>query len=480
MTTISNTRHIVCKETIVEKANRIGIGHFPFKYQLASFQIIEFILQHPDKFRHTWYRTFVSIHHSMFTNLFGSGSSGRKYARYFKDEILLVKDDYSKEKGVTKGYRLPGKTMSALENYEKNKHIKKSQLSLVYTDGKPIRRLRWAVVGPGAKSKPLGNTPTHCPVDTEAIGKAITALKQQIDHMDGRANTPDLLKKEINKIYKDSQHVKNSVKRAERVRDKLNRTIRELNTILDLASGAIKRGHFPQQFHESESGRFYAGTIGAPLNLQTVSRLTRKIALNLFYSLDIESCHHTVLLALAKKNGWRCERLQYFVNHKKECREKLADQLGISPDRAKTAFIAMIYGARKSVFNGAYRDTFESSENVKRALNFPLFSDLHDELQIIFGQLIQQHDRGTVVINAMGKPKRMPDDPKSVVAHLIQGFEASALRAALSVHSSAVLPLHDGWVCIEPECPREAERAIREATGMHLKVEIERYEIEGL
>jgi len=454
-------------ETIKNKAILIGIGNWPFVDMVNVLILIERCLNLPNKYKHKWYVNHIWISRDEFHSLFT-----RTQISFLKKNVFAQpNNNYSKKKGVAKAYRLRKDIVIAMNNFEiSKKRSNNRNISLVYRNNKPAKRLVRAL--PGCSEHLLGTVKPYCPINLKSLDKARQLIAQHLLYMDGRGKAPAALSSTINSLFLEARGHKRP---CERVRGYTQRTIRDLNTISDLSGGAIKKGYLPQQFRQSEAGRFYA----TGFSLQNCTRLARNIALSGTYSFDVEACHHSILSQIAALYGWDCPNLNDYLTNKRKLRQELADHLQVSEQSAKEALIAMLYGAGEYPYRGAFFDVFGSSNKVKKAFQLPFFSGLYDELQGLFELIIVSHiNDGSKVINCLGKAIYLPLEKSKLVAHLIQGIESQALTATLNAHSSAILPIHDGWICSENESVTEGEKAIFEATKFELKIEKTRISID--
>ena len=105
-------------------------------------------------------------------------------------------------------------------------------------------------------------------------------------------------------------------------------------------------GHVLHRYFEIESGRVYVDGVG---NLQNCYRVLREAAMAGLYDIDIENCHYSILAQMAASHGYQCTEVLAYLANKKQVRESLAAEFGISVRQAKDALIALIYGAKFSV-----------------------------------------------------------------------------------------------------------------------------------
>ena len=315
--------------------------------------------------------------------------------------------------------------------------------------GQPVRNNITAIDKRTTQGATLHGIPAWCPVNIPALTQTLRILEKHLDDAEGRRAKPpaelrDELKAVKQKIFNTGEPCHRS--NARRYKQYLERSINEILDIINDASSKHS-GLMPQRFDISNAGRFYA----TGLNLQNCSRLTRTAALHGCYSYDIESCHHAIALHLAEQYGVPCEHLRYYVENKKELRLELANALGGKQwlPMVKMALIAIIYGARKNEYFGTIRETM-GAKGYAILFNHHRFAGLFDELQDVFAAMIDNAERQPKtnhVINALGRIDEKATTDEKRAAHILQGIESQALQAVLSVHTSAIVPLHDGWVC---------------------------------
>ena len=327
----------------------------------------------------------------------------------------------------------------------------------------------------------LHDVPSWCPVNVQALTEVLSAVVNHLDYEDKKIKIkPTELHEELRAVQDkiSTTHKKGTVSHKKKYREYLTRVMNEVRSILELTNS---NGKMPQCYKTSAAGRFYA----MGLNLQNCSKLARMAALHGYYSYDIESCHHAIVLSLAEDYGIPCEHLRYYVENKKAFRTELADALGGQEwlPVVKEILIAIIYGAQKNEHFGVIQERLKA-DKFKDITNHPRFNGLYDELQEIFKVMIDNATRNpktNLVKNVLGRTDKKAKKDSQQVAHLLQGIESQALQAVLSVHQSTVVPLHDGWVCTDSESILEAERAILKAAGIPLEVgEPERLELSGI
>jgi len=399
----------------------------------------------------------------------------RPQGEYLKKEIFQSSNHYSMDHGIAKDYVLNEKFKTRLYEALKNSEPKSSHL-VSANDGcrvqkvSPTKRKNKNIAENGS----LHNVPAWCPVNLPALYEAKNALFDWLEYLNGdTACSPSQLMQEISSKQSEYENSYGNKDQNREIIGYLERTILEICHILFMAHNTNEDGFIPQTFTESDAGRWYAnGT-----SLQNCSRLTRKAALHGFWQFDIEACHHTILNHIGQQAGMDTEHLTAYVDDRSALREAIAEEVGVSVRQVKDSLIARVYGARQQPFStlekiiGDKRECFISNER---------YQLLDKEVQNVFKHLLTSASKDDLyIVNAKGKKSKQADKKKKM-AHLLQGHESMCLEAALKVHSSVVLPLHDGWVCTSKESVDAAETSILEITGIPVKVECIRYNLSGL
>ena len=87
------------------------------------------------------------------------------------------------------------------------------------------------------------------------------------------------------------------------------------------------------------------------------------------YDIDIENCHYAILAQMAASHGYQCTEVLAYLANKKQVRESLAAEFGISVRQAKDALIALIYGAKFSVrATDALPKIFNDTKRIEAAI----------------------------------------------------------------------------------------------------------------
>lgn len=208
-------------------------------------------------------------------------------------------------------------------------------------------------------------------------------------------------------------------------------------------------GKIPMRYREADSGRLY----GVDVNLQNVSRVIRDAALCGNYDYDIENCHYSLFSQLAAKGGFDTRAINYYLANKKSVRETIAENIGITLKQVKTCLIAIMYGAKASVYyKTAIPQVLGSPEKATALYHHPIFHGLLNDIENGRPLIINAtHQHRGMYMNAMGKGISNGVGEKKILSHVLQGAEAKILNIVGELYSPDLLLLqHDGWVSGRP------------------------------
>jgi len=236
-------------------------------------------------------------------------------------------------------------------------------------------------------------------------------------------------------------------------------------------------GSILHRYRASASGRLYAQN---GLSLQTVPRRVRSFALDGLIDYDMEACHHNIFIQLAGQCGYQAKAVEAYVRDKSDVRRELAQRIEISVDDAKFVLLAVLYGAKTSVgrmfSNGHLENSIPERLGVERSK--ALFADKAFAAiagDIRAGRLVilnaWPRRRGGIV-NHVGRSLSITgSSDEQKLAHLCQGVEVGALRAAIESETDSVqLLMHDGFVTSKVIDMEAAEGRILARTGHRLRL----------
>ncbi len=267
----------------------------------------------------------------------------------------------------------------------------------------------------------------------------------------------------------------------EYTRKRVEQAKAQASKMLDIAKCSNVPGAVvPTRYIESPAGRLYAEGM---VNLQRCYSEVRHAALAGCFDVDIENCHWALLAQMAAAEGLATPAISYYLSNKKAMRRDLALAAGISLDDAKFLLTAMIYGATLSETIPENRLAISrriGSEAVGLALGFAPVKALNSDVKRVRKAVISAYAARTkkagVLVNDFGSQIEMKQgaDEKELLAHILQGAEACALRVMMSALKGDVLLLqHDGITCRTMPDKAALEAAILAETGYALTLEID-------
>jgi hypothetical protein len=233
-------------------------------------------------------------------------------------------------------------------------------------------------------------------------------------------------------------------------------------------------GNVMHRYVESPSGRLFA--LGGA-SLQNAPKELRKAALVGLWDYDIENCHFAIIAQMARKAGVQCVAIEHYMAEKKPVRAEIAAAIGISIEQTKTCLLAVMYGARASTWHENAIPEAVGVDAARRLNDLPLFANIANDVKQA-GAAILAHtkpNRQGGLVNVFGKSVLVTEKKDTqLLAHLIQGVEALALRACLEVDPGAVVLIqHDGFTATRRLDVASLEKAIMDATGGEYELKLE-------
>jgi hypothetical protein len=253
------------------------------------------------------------------------------------------------------------------------------------------------------------------------------------------------------------------------VEEPLQRNIRIAQALCALANNVTFPECIVHQYVQSASGRLYA----SGLNLQTCPKELKQAALAGHWDYDISSCHFSIIHQMAERFGYVCSAIRHYVENKRTIRQMIADELGITVSQAKNVLTMTAYGASASV---RLDDAIPQEIGVDKArllYKNSFYKDLREDLRRAV-TVVLKNQNSKRYVNAFDKafPESDLKKKESVIAHLVQGVEAKALRAAIrACKGTVVLLQHDGFTTTERVSVPAIESAVFSETGYVLKFE---------
>lgn len=241
----------------------------------------------------------------------------------------------------------------------------------------------------------------------------------------------------------------------------------------DIAGNGVIAHHYVQ----ATSGRLYAKGI----NLQTAPSLIKQAALAGLWEYDFANCHFAIIAQMAQQHGHQCRAIARYLADKQATRWAIAAQAGITEAQAKICLLAVMYGARASEWQENAIPEAIGQDAAIRLFQVEQFkaisTDVAQARRAILKGWKQRTTNGRLT-NAFGKSIDGKAKPAEQMAHLLQGVEARALKAAIDLHpSEIVLVQHDGFAATVQLNGQAISDAVFEATGYRLELEESRIQV---
>lgn len=250
-------------------------------------------------------------------------------------------------------------------------------------------------------------------------------------------------------------------------RNDIERRLNAAAQLLRLAQTDVAgQGYVLQRYAECKTGRLYVHG----LSLQTVPRLVRKAALHGLHDYDIENCHFAIFEQMASRYGYAADAIRSYLGNKKAIRLGIANRTGITIEQAKACLLAIMFGARTTTWSANAIPEEIGVFKAKILLKDPEFAAIANDIKRGRRAILKHWPRRrTALLNDLGKPISTANKDEVILAHLIQGIEAKALRSVVKLFGGEiVLLMHDGFVTRHPINIATAGRQIRAETGYEL------------
>lgn len=375
-----------------------------------------------------------------------------------KLNIFEVTGNWSVAKKEGKGYRLSPKVREIRDNYLRTNKVLVDNVIYATKRGaiKTVRKLSRGVSSINAKGKEATTwndvfVLNKTPVDMDSINNLQAYLESLL-------NEPNFIGNEY--IGDDKEDVEYRITSLLQIK-KLSQT--------DVAGyGCAMIIYF-----ESSSGRLYADGV----SLQTAPRIVRNAALNGLYDYDIENCHFSIFHQLSKNHGYHAESIEHYLANKKDVRERISSDIGITIDQAKKCLIMFLYGARANTRNENSIPEEIGVDKAKLLYKHPLVSEIYNDIKNGRKAIIDgwNHTNSAYLINALHKGISRKASVEEKLSHIIQGIETKALKEAVKLYPLDIcLLMHDGFVCTREVDLTLISTKIKEATGFDLSIQCQK------
>lgn len=404
---------------------------------------------------HMRYEGFLSYSHQEMDSWFGR----RKFKAINERLGLFDITHWSWEGKFTKGYRMTAETALTLERYFKRR--REEMTALLFGDGAELKTIPSAIASKDARGRTTTAWPEAAglrlvPVNIEQMKVLRAWLMRELKDGDERMG-----------LFTGALHRA----RLERLLDDVRRLIRLAHT------KPAGFGYVAHRYVQSSSGRLYA----KGWNLQNAGAIVKQAALAGLWEYDFANCHYSILIQMAEREGCHCEAIRHYLANKKQVRQAIAYEAGIGEEQAKTCLLAIMYGARQTLWPTNAIPSEIGTEAAERLFGVELFTGIHADIKKARATIVKgwPRDRQGRVTNMFGRSIGGKQAPEEILAHLIQGVEATALRGILTTFpEEIVLVQHDGFAARSRMETGAIEEAAELATGYTFEVEEKRITLE--
>lgn len=409
---------------------------------------------------HAKYAGYLSFTHGELDESFGRRKFAEVNARL---RLFDETANWSKKDKLTKGYRLTAKAALAIERYMVKRW--EGTTRLLYGDGAELKTLL-----PAIASKDMAGVTTRAwnravrlnkvPVDIEALESLRTWLR-------GRKKECAAGRSLVGLFFSGLADP-----------ERIERALHDTATIIRMAkTKTAGMGYVMHRYVQASSGRLYAKGV----SLQTTPKLVRQAALAGLWDFDFANCHYSILHQMAAPCGCRCEAIEGYLANKNMVRDAIAREAGITKDQAKVCLLAILYGARQSIWHANAIPKAIGEEAAKRLFSIKLFADIHKDIQKARKAILDAYPRTRAgwLTNMFGLSIGGRASKEELLAHLIQGVEATALKAVLDTYpEDIVLVQHDGFTATKRLDAKAIEDTVQAAIGYRLSLTVERIQID--
>jgi hypothetical protein len=429
-----------------------GFSSEPEKVQMALAKLVW--IGASKRKQHKKHEGAMSFTYQELHKAFGKGKFAEINSRL---NFFDVTPNWSLEQGTTKGYWFTPNVQAVRDSYFQKDWRKVTRV--VMMDGSIQRTVPPAIGSRDSKgnmAKTWGGSKIAAivRVDLPTLKNTRKWLNQRIkDWQEGR-RPQDLFME-----YPNEQYLQGFV-------DRVAKIIRMSQT--DVAG----HGCIVQRYKESPSGRLY----GVGVTLQNAHSLIKEAALHGLWEYDFSNCHYSIIEQMASREGFDCKAIQHYLANKSEVREAIATDVQITVEQAKTCLVAILYGAKASLRPDDAIPNEIGIDAAIRLYEHPLFKAIKDDVGNARSTILKAWPRtgNGNLTNACGKSIKADESSHpEKLAHLLQGVEASALKAVFDAYPGEIVLLqHDGFTSYSRLDLKPMEELVYQATGYRLYLEL--------
>lgn len=375
-------------------------------------------------------------------------SFGRAKFKRINDELQIFNVvNHKHAKNQTRAYKITEQVQEIHDTYLTKEKIPSSRL--IFSNGKAMQTAPNALASKsidGSISKAWAGTKTSnaIVVDTQMMAKL-----QKKWLTDKKNGTRDM--------FADSSI------------ESIDYRIAAIGELRRLAETDVAgRGVIIHRYSECSTGRLYA----LNTSLQTAPRSVRSAALHGLHDYDIENCHYSIFYQLAERYGMDCKNIKHYLANKKEVRDAVSTNVGITYEQTKACLLALMYGAKLNEWHENAIPEEIGQEKARALYAEANFSGIAAEAKAGSKLILEQWGKNkTELFNDMGKSIPLTEAANKRLAHITQGIEAKAIKAAIMLYpDDIVLLMHDGFVSKKALDMQMLEQVIYDETGFNLEL----------
>ena len=428
-----------------------GFKHEAVAHQIALARLVW--LGSAKRRQHQHFEGAMSFHYQELDEVFGRGQFKKMNERlgFFTDS-----GQWFHGAGMTKGYWLADQVKVSRSAYLAKRWRKVTRLLMA--DGEVLR-----TIPPAVASRDMNNITTTA----WRNARELNTVRVDLQALQRLRNWLD----DVLRVY-DSGMVPHDLVTEFPPRDSIERLAQAAAQVIRMAKTDVAgHGFVAHRYVQAASGRLYAKGI----NLQTAPSLIKQAALAGLWEYDFSNCHFTLLAQMAARHGYQCEAIAHYLNHKKATRQAIAAKAGITEAQAKLCLLAVMYGARASEWHENAIPEAIGQEAAARLLQVEQFKAISADVAQARKTILKHWPRRTSngrLTNDFGRAIDDKASPAERLAHLLQGVEAKALKAAIDLYPRHIcLVQHDGFAAAAMLDCSAIEQAVLEATGYRLELE---------
>jgi hypothetical protein len=230
---------------------------------------------------------------------------------------------------------------------------------------------------------------------------------------------------------------------------------------------------FSKEFQANKQGRVYVeGLIG----LQGFERDVRNaLANDLYFDVDMENAHCTILMQICKVKGWICDKLTKYVENREHILNDVMQHYGASRNDAKNLMIRMMFlGCPESWISET-----NITETMETSMDF--ISDFKNELYTIARNVWGSYP---CIAEIVGKKRKITEVQKlaSCLSIVLQSEEHKILMAVdeamtqqgrsmdTFIFDGGLVRKHEGETELNENILRKCEQDVQDTTGYNIKL----------